>query len=281
MGSKSGLLGSGIQANVLWVQERRQMQEHLLFIECTSQFDEEAAATAHLSDLYAFQSIILGPDDFGLPCTRQRKFCVGVLRQWGYMDKPLARVGELLKIRRLCGDVYLQAPDAEVRQHLADRALERGFQASAGDMLAPSQLLPPAMLIRHDAYKAQKQKLGSQVGLCMLGQNAESFGHMSETVPALLRSSTVWCFGSQTEREMMAKEHLLVMGIPAYAHVADEVGFENPLQNVLSGPNALSSAQVKRLAGNSICGPVFGHLLIFVLSCLHRGDSSVQDDADV
>ncbi|CAE7037663.1 unnamed protein product [Symbiodinium sp. CCMP2592] len=281
MGSKSGLLGSGIQANVLWVQERRQMQENLLFIECTSHFDEEASATAHLSDLYTFQSIILGPDDFGLPCTRQRKFCVGVLRQWGYMDKPLSRIGQLFRIRRLCGDVYLQAPDAEVQQHHAERAVERGFQASAVDHLSPSQLLPPAMLVRHDAYQAQKQKLGYHVGLCMLGQNAESFGQVTETVPALLRSSTVWCFGPLTEREMMAKEHLLVMGIPAYAHVADEVGFENPLQQVLTGPNALSSAQVKRLAGNSICIPVFGHLLVFVLSCLRRGDSSVQDDGDV
>ncbi|CAE7564829.1 unnamed protein product [Symbiodinium necroappetens] len=277
MGSKHGLVGKGNQANIMWVRERCAKQEKVIIMECTSLFDESEAATKMLSSLYDFQSIIVGPDDFGLPCTRQRKFSVGILRSWGYMDAPLSEIGSFFKIRRICGDVYLTAPLKDVSEHQASRAAERGFARSSASLLDVAQLLPPAMAVRREVYRDRLREQGLSTGLCMLGQNAESFGHISETCPALLRSSTVWCFGRSAERELLAKEHLVVMGLPVYPHL-EATGFACPFKEILDGPRQLSDPQVKALAGNSISVPVFGHLVTYVLAHLQRGSQAVMMD---
>ncbi|CAE7670310.1 unnamed protein product [Symbiodinium sp. CCMP2592] len=279
MGSKHGLVGKGNQANIMWVRERFAKQETVIFMECTSLFDESEAVTNMLSSIYDFQSIIVGPDDFGLPCTRQRKFSVGVLRSWGYLDATLSELGSFFKIRRISGDVYLTAPVQDVSEHLASRAAERGLARCSTSLLDAAQLLPPAMAIRRQVYQDQMREQGLTVGLCMLGQNAESFGHLSETCPALLRSSTVWCFGRSAERELLAKEHLVLMGLPAYPHIEEATGYACPFKEILDGPTKLSDSQVKALAGNSISVPVFGHLVTFVLAHLQKGSrAAVMDE---
>ena len=136
-----------------------------------------------------------------------------------------------------------------------------------------------AMAVRRESYKSAMDKQGLTVGLCMLRQNADSFGHVTESVPALLRTSTVWCFSPTCMRELLAREHLVVMGIPAYPSLVAETGHCCPFEEILEGPNAISSAQTKALAGNSIVVPVIGHLLTFVLAHLRRGSClSVYDD---
>ena len=110
MGSKNGLLGQGVQANAMWLMERKAKQEHVVIIECTSLFDEEKAAVAALTELYSFDCIIHGPDDFGYPCTRQRKFTVGVLRSWGYLNCGLSAVGSFFRMQQTRGDTTWPRP---------------------------------------------------------------------------------------------------------------------------------------------------------------------------
>ena len=268
MGSKQGLLGKGVQANAMWVKERQVKQEVVLFIECTAQFQEQQAVTDSLQSLYEFQSVILGPDDFGLPATRKRKFTVGVLRTWGYLDTALSEIGKMFRIRRTGGDLYLAAPQSEIIDHLGARAVERGLPKHAANHMQSEELLPPAMAVRRAEYKSQLDAQGSTLGFCMLGQNSETFGHLSETMPALLQKSVVWCFTGKFQRELLPKEHLVVMGVPAYEALTAQTGYSCPFQGILSGSNAISGAQIKALAGNSIVVPVFGHLVTFVLAHL-------------
>ena len=61
------------------------------------------------------------------------------------------------------------------------------------------------------------------------------------------------------------------MGIPSYTAVTDATGYTCPFNSILTGPAAISASQVKSLAGNSICVPVFGYLLTHVLAHLRRG----------
>ena len=280
MGSRQGLVGKGVQANAMWVKERQTKKEQVIIVECTSQFAEADAVTSSLEGLYDFQCVILGPDDFGLPATRQRKFTVGILRSWGHVDASLSDIGRGFRVRRTCGDIYLVAPEADIVQHLASRAKDRGFSQDLARACQACDLLPPAMAVRRENYKVQLERQKLAVGLCMLGQNAESFGCVRESVPALLRTSTVWCFNSVRERELLAKEHLVVMGLPAYPALASRVGYQCPFRSILDGPDAISPAQVKSLAGNSIVVPVFGYLVTFVLAHLCPGSvgQNVSDD---
>ena len=153
----------------MWVKERQVKQEVVLFIECTAQFQEQQAVTDSLQSLYEFQSVILGPDDFGLPATRKRKFTVGVLRTWGYLDTALSEIGKMFRIRRTGGDLYLAAPQSEIIDHLGARAVERGLPKHAANHMQSEELLPPAMAVRRGRVQVTAGCSRFHIGLLYVG----------------------------------------------------------------------------------------------------------------
>ena len=295
MALQKGLAGPSAKANMLWVMERRSKREKLLFMECTVLFEQKAAIEDGLGDLYNFEIVVLGPDDFGVPAMRPRKFIVGVLRDWGAMLNPVCHpvfgVRRFFREPALSGDDLFLAPQETKQKYFQEMAKRKQLNPAAVALLSPRDLLPVGCDVRLDAYIAKcvnadpvpsSNSTASKNFIIMLGQT-EAFGPLSKLMPTLTRTALVWSMSRQ--EPMVPCDHFTVMGLPIHS----QGDYHCPFQKLLAGAQlddasgsgssasgSLSSAQMKQLAGNSISLQVCGAVILYALMNLQRRDSSAM-----
>lgn len=138
--------GTTAKPNVVWLMERRKKQEDVILVECTSYMMEEETVVEDLKDLYSFQTVELGPDDFGVPMSRPRKIIIGLLRRCGVFKysirDPQHGITIFFKVLCLTGDDMFLAPKEVIEEETVRKAkamkvpLEWARGGDVGELLA-------------------------------------------------------------------------------------------------------------------------------------------------
>ena len=98
MGQRQGLSGPTAIIILMWIRLMQVHQPAFIVIEEVVPFRTRGLPLIEEPDmlglLYAFQTIELGPRNFGLPVNRPRMYCIGVHRQRGVLSRPLLELLE-------------------------------------------------------------------------------------------------------------------------------------------------------------------------------------------
>jgi hypothetical protein len=173
----------------------------------------------------------------------------------------------------LDGNDHFQAPEEEVDKYYSRRAKSRQVPEAAVEECRLNALTAGSY-VRHSLYaqksKEAKGKRGEQTAsLVSLGQSTENHGHISESVPTLLRTSQV--FSLDKVRELIPLEHLSTMGLPVFPHLKEKTGYSCPFQGLLDS-DSLADSDIKQLAGNSVPLVILGAAIIWAFSNITRRD---------
>jgi hypothetical protein len=173
----------------------------------------------------------------------------------------------------LDGNAHFQAPQNEVDKYYTRRAKIRQVPEAA---VEESRLnaLGGGSYMRHSLYvqksKGAEGKRGVKTAsLVSLGQSTENHGHISESVPTLLRTSQV--FSLDKVRELIPLEHLSTMGLPVFPHLVEKTGYTCPFQGLLDSV-LLADSDIKQLSGNSVPLVILGAAVIWTFSNISRRD---------
>jgi hypothetical protein len=163
LGEQLGLAGKSAKANMVFVQERKVKQETVVLIECTMYVKEDEAVIDQLSQLYAWQVVVLGPDDFGVPNYRGRKFMIGVLRSFGGMKHPVTDnvygVPRYYKALCLTGDDLFIAPEDEIKAYQMELAKSRGVPSELAAYGRLEDVLAAGGIVRLENYNRKLDKM--------------------------------------------------------------------------------------------------------------------------
>lgn len=279
-------LGPHHPALLVWLMERRTCREDFGILECTPELDI-GFLEKYLSELYELFPLTLSPKDLGVFCDRQRLFIVFISRatmlclcdQGSFKATFLSKFGrrppdEVCDATTMRGDMFLCAPEPVVASSLARAALDVGL-----DMPATwRQTLSAACLHRLQGFEDDHiRSVEALTGLDLehvkthqleeprlydITQNCEQRNRSSANLNTLLRRTKYW--SAKKQRPMLGLESLVAQGVPVFPEVCSHGGlFECPYASVL---HKLSDGQLRSLAGNAICVPIFGHLVAFVLA---------------
>lgn len=129
LGAKAGKFGPQSKLLLVWMGERRILQEPILFMECTELWDP-VLVVEFLGDLYTLHVILLGPEDLGVWATRVRKFAILVLNSFGVLGRPMELLRSMFTRRRPSfskqGDMFFVRP-RPIRTRCSPRLRQRGL----------------------------------------------------------------------------------------------------------------------------------------------------------
>jgi hypothetical protein len=270
MGSRCGWLGQSSKVFMQVLAELMASDYDVAIFECTPTFDYETGLGPLMVD-WNLVVLPFSPTMLGLPTSRPRVYMVltrkkslqwisGIAEAGGHATVFEGIFGRSLSAN---GDIFVRAPAADVAKHIEEMALRRGFPPLRHDgrPWRCTQMLPVAMqsrVRRHVAGVAARHVCYPNV-FCNLRQQP-GYGPVCVTVPALLRSSTVYSF--RFKRTLLPTEHFEAMGYRMYGE--HRASFADALLSTQSG------AQAKSLAGNGMHCAAIGAVLMFVLSATHR-----------
>ena len=222
----------------------------------------------HIDDFYTSFCGIASPADFGRPTSRHR------LYMFGWLDERWSSTGTFEEFEaifkdncELGFDDYLLESDAvrnrELRAAAAKKGnvFEEGADVSIEDALTPHQL---QRFIQHKALWNGDDHYGTD-----LDHNV-GFATAGRCVPCLESTGTI--VSTSQDKIMTAKEHLLVQGEPVFPEVQE---FNGPclFQTMLDkDPPLLTSAELKRLAGQSMHLYIVSAFILYGLSTMTAKD---------
>jgi hypothetical protein len=280
-GCRRGLGGASATCLYVWFAEARVMTWLVLINECAVQFPAGELFATELPE-HETMSVVLHPEWFGCPAGRPRRWTVAVLKASVTMRQPVTEAALLSlfgRKMRLKPDCFFVAPKELVARHIARLANLAFIELAAEDVetLAAGGRLPqprhgiqsfddllqvarPGTFERLQGYRAHhKQALDAgtvspdEALIYDLSQSVERPRIGRHALPALVTKCDF--YSAKLGRDLLPVEHMLAQGVRACAVPGDSgsasgVPFQIPWRNLLTGPKALSDAQVKFLAGN-------------------------------
>ena len=276
-----------------WAAERRQRQEVLYFQENTEDFKPDILRRV-LGDIYEINSMFLGPENCGWWANRPRHFCILVLKSAG----TLAQTDLGAFMRYMCnarpqdclqGQMFWCAPDDVIQDAMHAEAarlqVAEGTYDSWWDLLAEGDRNRLAEYDRAVAEFENSLEVGQPFVVRRKGRRVipktiasagmisnpkqsigAPMGHLTAYVPTLLRRSLIW--GHQQNRPLIGREHLVVMGVPAFAR---EFGgdFEPPWIDTMMD---MDDVTLKAFAGNAVHAMLAAAITQWTICCFvpHR-----------
>ena len=273
-------LGTGTLAFVAYLLHVLEALPDAIVQECTCGFDI-SLWQAVLGQHYDIQVRKLSPQQFGVPCRRERMYSASILKaKYKFVVELDSGTFDDLFFRSvlLKGDCYFQAPQAErdaMVQHLAQT---RGLPGTHWSL---AEALSPGSLMHLEGYHmiAQANFPADEVVLVNLTQNPSERAMVSTDVPVLLRESMYALIqspdigvGEGTELIMTGNEKLSSMGWPVF-RPSTVFAWRHLLEH-------MSEKTKGQLAGNGMSLHVRGPMLLYILGCTERvgGGSTVGQE---
>lgn len=272
MGIRQGWLGASSIAFLEWIRERRIFREDLLLVECVEPFDHEVLD--HLLPGYGFFMVTLGPDDFGAPATRKRKYMALVNLETCAWHPDLRNPVEAFREMFCCPVVvdasqFCNAPECMVDDHVKAWATKQGFPETTpnGKPWKAKQLMRGA---ERQSIREWEDKVRKICGL-QPGKLTTSFMNVTQSVarsphapfcPALMTRSRIWSMKAQ--RHMLVAEMFQVQGFNIFEL---GVGYVCPFKDMVLG-DAIPETCLRRMCGNGMSMHCIGACICFLLACV-------------
>ena len=209
-GKRPGLAGASAPIFFHWLEENKRLRPDILFWENSASFRAEALTDA-LGAEYVHEFCEMGPDLLGWPQTRPRLFGVAVLRETCLLTGTASEfLSWFLKKVELDGDIFFQAPQAEVDEMMQELAQARGHGRVESPTL--NMALPPSSMVALQEYaqiRAARAGVTTGAFLCDLEQSP-GYAASGSFLPSCPTHSSVYSF--KHGRIMTGKEMLGAMG---------------------------------------------------------------------
>eukprot|EP00969_Alexandrium_andersonii_P229234 10123911-Alexandrium_andersonii.AAC.1 len=216
------------------MKEQKARRTPIILHECTPLFPESLLRAEFADNEYLIESIVVGPEDLGLPTDRRRRYTLVLKRDtYGLRGTFYDAPKFLARSPVMTGDIYFAATPEMVAQEIR----EMGARLCIDSATTWDQVLPPAQQSHLQAYRElvterQMQKSlrssSSSLESCSVvgppGTEAPPFlfdlsqapwarARMGRQMPVLLRSSNIW--NEKRGRGLTRQEALLAVGVPA------------------------------------------------------------------
>ena len=278
MGRRAGLSGRSNLAFIIWLNEVVHREPAILIHECTPQFPP-ALLRARLPSPYMVMSVVIGPDHFGVPVTRDRIFTIAIHQHKLVCKVDLQKFLHVMGVKLVMhgGMYWVQGEHAD--KELKRRASEQCIVPDGAQKVDWSETLPPwkkLWLEQYRNYVSEKRCLAGlrqhddpAVGKTEPDPFIFDLEHnplkvprcSSKTLPCMLTHGEFWCDAPGVRRPLVKEEILSVAGVPSLAqhYAPGELVFKRLLPT-------MSIGQVTHLAGNSMHLCVVGNLMMWVLA---------------
>ena len=213
------------EANIpclVWFHGLRVSKPSIIINECTPNFVE--ILQRMMDEQYISATVVFGPVEMGIPCSRPRRFTVLVRRDLCKRQRvpPLILFEEdrflgIIAAKMVANaDMFLRATPQDVQQYAAHLAKQRGVALPDDVILASSLLLSPWLRNQLTNYRSvlnSKGKLPLDSEFFVdLSQSAYDRARMSHIIPCLLRNSVL--FAMKANRPLTPAEYFCVQCLP-------------------------------------------------------------------
>ena len=273
MGLHRGSAGASIIVFHAFAWQLLADQPDVILLECTPAFQE--ASLDIFEKMYHIQCLTFSPCSLGFPASRPRKYMLLMHRRKTRIIQPFNKLyfGNLF-YRKACmsPDEFLIADDTERYAEVIDRLRkQRGLpELNHGHPWLLPEVLAPGMAVHLRCYKELFGNSGEETGWVNLGQSATFMSKISTVVPTLLQASQMYSL--KQDKVMMAKEHLLVMGVPTVEEKGQRLNVSSfPLKITQdatrsSSAGSITERQAKMLSGNGVHLAAVGTCMMFLFS---------------
>jgi hypothetical protein len=268
MGKQHGWMATSLLPFVAWAFTVRAWRPSIIIHECTPTFDDSIFTLIFNDDVdeYDIQSFVFSPEDIGVPLMRNRRWTILVHKtaRAPALTCPFSKLGfGNIFSRSLAADghIFWCAPANTVAEAASSLAKKRKAIENAWDDVA---LLAVGSQKNLEAYMKlwQEKNPGGEHVIFNVTQKPEFFKSMPCLLPTLLtKTSVLW--STLHERPLLPEEHVAAMGVPFFAEqrsIQERFGIE-----ILMLEGQLTSAEMKLLAGNTMCSTACASVLIFAL----------------
>ena len=241
IGARKGLGDQQMESFKIWVEERRTMQEDMIFHENSVHFPKQELLDEPLISVgYQVRAVNVSPLELGEPFDRMRQFVFANHPRLVWIGPTSYQEDFHRLFDRICildgNSYFVESPDA-VRAHLRDRLQARHVHLQADATLQEHldkaiYTLPGWMRVNLKKYTDLRPALQSMDGafLVDLGQDAEERKSCGPYFPRCLTHGTHWSFNKG--RSATSRESLLTVGISALLDEQNEFLFENLLKSL-------------------------------------------------
>ena len=267
-GKQMGWLDVQSIASIVWMHSMLIAEPCILVHECTRYFDVEVLERV-FQHQYLFATNVFGPEDMGIPCSRERRYTVLIRKDLGGdLSLFAGRCFHQLISARVTANanIFLRASDSEVTAFLNTFAEQRGLvpESSAAGLRA-SIILSPWLRSQLEKYKQLIENSDRFAGKARvfvdLSQDPAQRPRVNEMIPCLLRNSFIY--------SMELKRPLHPLGMMAVQCLPIMLPQDSAFASLCPWPAeflaSLSRAQMQQILGNTMCLPAVGSVLMCAL----------------
>lgn len=280
-GSGVGILGKSVLPFLMWVMERKQMQEDLIFHENVPRWEREALwiVQEHLVATHVLECVTLSPDQMGVPMTRARCFLIARKRATIECLHPITNE-QFEKFRHsvvmTADNLFMAPPDVVMRK---ESALRKDLQLPPGEALEARHWLGAHTSRVLDHLHADLAKVssssqpGDATGLelfpmqCRVvnATQSEKMARPSSMLGSLQRNSLHFSF--RLGRTLLPMEAISCMGLDIWPHLSGSC--PSPVLGAIRRAR-LRDRELRSLAGNTIHGVCLYAVLLVAFSTSRR-----------
>ena len=241
--------------------------------ECVPGFDVPVVED-FLEALYEIQSLVFCTSDLGMPNTRRRRYTLMLLKPLRFnLPFDVHHFGRIAFRRRVAdARIFFDADNFEQKKIYAEMAAKAKMtlKRNNGRYFSWHSLLTRGCHNRLMKYaEAAVNEYGTEhvpFLVVNIAQRQEWVGQMKSIVPALLRHSNIWVLMSDRQARPALPSELLAV----QCFSAGRGGMSNRSScgtYAAWQAGAVTSAQVVKLAGNSMSQAAVGLVVLFGLAC--------------